>query len=649
MTGETYTVVFIDYGNQQPGTPAEHLYETIDGNKKPRAPSKSLSSQSISSVHEETDALIHIDEIIEHNASIEQRPRVNLSSSLSGQLRKATDAPPPPAPPPPPIPLSPESIQKARSRSRLEVAAAILAPSSSSIVTSSSTESQSGPFFGIELADLYVRDGTAIPKVLILAADELRKRSHVEGIFRIPGRANVVASLVERADKGVRIEFSKEETAEIASFLKKFFSLLPSPVIPADLVDRFGQTRVDQRNLCKELRQVVEQALPPERAEVLNFILQLLNDISRKSEQNKMTSKNLATVFLPALFFSVQGDSTSAEEIMKMAVLGKTVSATLSFMIDNPTLDPNYSGISDTNSTVSSFAPVTIPVASSSPQLNRRKSKEVSRVKDGARKRSNTSPDLSSSVDISSANGIRLSAESVLAAMRKAKERIGRRGGTFDASGGSFSLGRRGWLKLNKKKFWFLMVNDWLYWFKEERNSNQTTMSKLLTGFVGHVWLNRCNIISRKGNEFEIIMATTPNLVVCAETEQERNEWLVGLTEVCIAGCPLPAPAKIVDKSAWVNIRDQEFFAKLSDTKLTLFKDENEGKVIRTVALDDATVVKGKLKNGAAGFVLADALEKVVFGMHNAGAAQEWVDAIRARICIAWAAKYEPETWTKKY
>lgn len=160
----------------------------------------------------------------------------------------------------------------------------------------------------------------------------------------------------------------------------------------------------DAKTFCLELRQLVDQALPVERAEVLEFTLDLLHFIAKKSDLNKMTSKNLATVFLPALFFSVQSDSTSPEEIMKMAVLGKSVSQTLSFMIDNPTMDP----AALEHAAKSSSSSITIPVGASlsasnlSGKLSRSDSvsntkshpnSPVSTLKKGTRRRSSTLPE----------------------------------------------------------------------------------------------------------------------------------------------------------------------------------------------------------------------------------------------------------------
>lgn len=355
-------MVFLDYGNHQPATPGDWIFaeeSAVGPNSQDIEPDVEDEGSGEQQPHIKltSSAALHeldkLDSLIESKADQDELTMrdKNLSSG-SPKIASTAPIPPPPPPkiastapaPPPPPPSNGAITRPDRARSRLELAAQLLGvspPPPPPTKDEANASGETGPYFGIDLTDLYSRDGSAIPPVLVEAANELRKRSEQEGIFRIPGRAQVVSQLVDAADRGVPVELDKQDTADIASFLKKFFALLPSPVIPGDLVDRFGEQRADPKALCFELRQIVDQVLPTERAEVLTFMLSLLHDISLKAEHNKMTSKNLATVFLPALFFSVQSDNTSPEEIMKMAVLGKTVSATLSFMIDNPRLDPD--------------------------------------------------------------------------------------------------------------------------------------------------------------------------------------------------------------------------------------------------------------------------------------------------------------------
>lgn len=100
----------------------------------------------------------------------------------------------------------------------------------------------------------------------------------------------------------------------------------------------------------------------------------------------------------------------------------------------------------------------------------------------------------------------------MLAAMRKAKDKIVRRAGSFGAEGVTF-LGKNGFLYLGKSKFWFTIVNDWLYWFKEQIALTTTPeIGSQLLKHVGNVWMARCNVVARNDNEMKIIQPTGQNL-----------------------------------------------------------------------------------------------------------------------------------------
>jgi len=377
-----------------------------------------------------------------------------------------------------------------------------------------------------------------------------------------------------------------------------------------------------------------------------------------------MTSRNLATVFLPALFFSVQGDKTSAEEIMKMAVLGKAVSNTLAYMIDNPELDPDK----NVASAAAATGPATIPAGlgqmpPGSPQQRIKRGGSAIRpqsapmvLKKGSRRRSlsaveDRSNELSTSGPGATGDG-KLSAESVLAALRKAKDAITRRGGSFQVGDGSTFIGKRGWLTLGKKQMYFVIVNDWVYWFREdvgEIGTNSAQLAGVLGSFVGNVNMARCNIVSRKVRELEVIQPSGPNVVLLAASQKECEDWLYALVEISIAGFPLPLHLNNrTDKEGWVSVQGQEkMYAVCADFRLILARDEKKDNVYKSFQLDAATVAKGKTADGSSGFVVADVNGKVVVGTHNPGEATEWVNAIKLMINLAWCKKYEPERMPK--
>lgn len=106
----------------------------------------------------------------------------------------------------------------------------------------------------------------------------------------------------------------------------------------------------------------------------------------------------------------------------------------------------------------------------------------------------------------------------------------------------------------------------------------------------------------------------------------------------------LPAKGERIIKEDWVVVRDSDrVFAQLNEASFVLSKDEKGTTVFKTFQLDCAAVTKGK-KNGNAAFVVADPNGKALVTLHNAGAAQEWVSAIKTAIVVACAERYEPET-----
>jgi hypothetical protein len=134
--------------------------------------------------------------------------------------------------------------------------------------------------------------------------------------------------------------------------------------------------------------------------------------------------------------------------------------------------------------------------------------------------------------------------------------------------------------------------------------------------------------------------------VLIADSDQEYEDWLVSLIEVSVAGFPLPTrldpDPKRTLKEDWVTVRESEkVYARLTETSLVISRDETGTSIFRAFQMEGATVAKGK-RNGNAAFVIADFKEKLVVQLHNPGAAQEWVNAIRGAIVIAYASKAEP-------
>jgi RhoGAP domain len=188
--------------------------------------------------------------------------------------------------------------------------------------------------FGQSIAFLAERDGDSVPEIVRLCAKELRKRAQEEGIFRIPGRSALIDHIVKQVNSGNRIEIQEFGTHDIAGIFKVWYRMLPSSVIPRPLLQDFVRTnnKQDEEERCTALRTLVERRLPTHNARVLGFTLQLLAALQAQ-HLGKMDADNLATIFAPALFFSLNQPDQTKEEILENARLGPDLKTVVAFLI----------------------------------------------------------------------------------------------------------------------------------------------------------------------------------------------------------------------------------------------------------------------------------------------------------------------------
>ncbi|XP_073333879.1 rho GTPase-activating protein 24 isoform X1 [Pagrus major] len=124
-----------------------------------------------------------------------------------------------------------------------------------------------------------------------------------EGLFRLPGQANLVKELQDAFDCGEKPSFDcNTDVHTVASLLKLYLRELPEPVIPFHKYEEFLAcakllSKDDEMGL-KELRKLVE-CLPPVNYNLLKYICRFLDEVQSYSGVNKMSVQNLATVFGP--------------------------------------------------------------------------------------------------------------------------------------------------------------------------------------------------------------------------------------------------------------------------------------------------------------------------------------------------------------
>ncbi|XP_062333609.1 rho GTPase-activating protein 24 [Osmerus eperlanus] len=124
-----------------------------------------------------------------------------------------------------------------------------------------------------------------------------------EGLFRLPGQANLVKELQDAFDCGEKPSFDcNTDVHTVASLLKLYLRELPEPVIPFSKYDEFlactKMLNKEEEMGMKELKGHVE-SLPPVNYNLLKYICRFLDEVQSYSGVNKMSVQNLATVFGP--------------------------------------------------------------------------------------------------------------------------------------------------------------------------------------------------------------------------------------------------------------------------------------------------------------------------------------------------------------
>jgi hypothetical protein len=160
----------------------------------------------------------------------------------------------------------------------------------------------------IELED------TKIPLIVTRCIKEVEDRAmNFEGIYRKSGAKSQIQTIEEAFEKtfdqGADFdEVLSGDIAGVTSALKQYLRYLPNSLIHIDYYDSFVEAAKYEKQVAIEKLRAVVNALPPAYQDCLIYVVNHLSKVSKQSEQNLMTSRNLAVCFAPTLVRHTEGE-----------------------------------------------------------------------------------------------------------------------------------------------------------------------------------------------------------------------------------------------------------------------------------------------------------------------------------------------------
>uniref|UniRef100_F7CW60 Rho GTPase activating protein 22 n=1 Tax=Monodelphis domestica TaxID=13616 RepID=F7CW60_MONDO len=157
------------------------------------------------------------------------------------------------------------------------------------------------------------------PLLVEQCVDFIRERGLTEeGLFRMPGQANLVKDLQDSFDCGEKPLFdSTTDVHTVASLLKLYLRELPEPVIPfAKYEDFLACAQLLSKDESEGTLELAKQVknLPQANYNLLKYICKFLDEVQAHSNINKMSVQNLATVFGPNILRPKKEDPVTIME-----------------------------------------------------------------------------------------------------------------------------------------------------------------------------------------------------------------------------------------------------------------------------------------------------------------------------------------------
>ncbi|XP_061522609.1 rho GTPase-activating protein 29 isoform X2 [Phycodurus eques] len=191
--------------------------------------------------------------------------------------------------------------------------------------------------FGVDFTQTAMNSQDGIPFIIRKCTSEIETRAlNVKGIYRINGAKSRVEKLCQAFENGKDlVEMSELYPHDISNVLKLYLRQLPEPLILFRYYNELiGLAKVSQSVILEDLeafrlssspvapaqvgvalnrilfklKDLLRQ-LPPAHNKTLQFLIEHLHRVTERSEENKMTARNLGIIFGPTLIKPRQSDA----------------------------------------------------------------------------------------------------------------------------------------------------------------------------------------------------------------------------------------------------------------------------------------------------------------------------------------------------
>ncbi|KAI9243653.1 Rho GTPase activation protein [Sporodiniella umbellata] len=172
--------------------------------------------------------------------------------------------------------------------------------------------------FGCRLSDYAKEHQRTVPLVVTQCIQQVEALGGLEkeGIYRISGRQtniDLLKSEFEKDESCVGLVDSKYDMFTIGSVLKQFLRELKEPLLNMSPNERLDYAKAEGDQERRALLEKLIERLTEEERDTLKALVIHLAKIEARSKVNKMTLKNLALIFTPAIFHDQNQSDTSQE------------------------------------------------------------------------------------------------------------------------------------------------------------------------------------------------------------------------------------------------------------------------------------------------------------------------------------------------